>query len=324
MDFLNFIESNAIRAYLKDKKYVCSPLLAAWLIYSNSSITLYQRHLAWNAVINDLADCEVPERMNCAYYPSLHSLLVNCINRDKEILNTFEKEEKGSVYYYKIRYIGENENYFYDVDFFHALAECLEAAKTELDADVESVTVIKKEIEKTNYRIEAVYDNELNIKRIQEYGEDIDHYSCDYFDGMWFDIPNPFKEGDIVIDSTGFIWVLSEPISWERFNNKQKGYTWDTTDMSFRGYGIDETGSVFLENGHDYHKLEYYHGLLKGEKRFLLSISNQLKGNLNLEIFLEAYKRIVIEKSYTIEKLEEWWGEDLMSKTGLSSTEITV
>lgn len=84
--------------------------------------------------------------------------------------------------------------------------------------------------------------------------------------------------------------------------SKKRG---DNTDMYYSGYCVNEdNGSVYHTHSlcGAYFDLEYYDKELIGENRTLIAISNYLKGNIDLELLLNAYKIITAEKEIANQK----------------------
>ena len=75
MDILSFVNSRDIRKYLRDIDYKCDPMQAAWLVYQNYDRPYGKKHKAWQWIIDNMQDCEMPERRFSKYRPSLHGYL---------------------------------------------------------------------------------------------------------------------------------------------------------------------------------------------------------------------------------------------------------
>lgn len=101
---------------------------------------------------------------------------------------------------------------------------------------------------------------------------------------MWFDIPTPFKKGDIVIDRarpfSGDFWsgpfVIIETAP-EYFNRKGICGN-DSGDMFASGYFQNAQGDVYEEVMHDYLSLEYCkEEELTGFNKQLIELSERIK-----------------------------------------------
>jgi len=74
-DIYNFINSKDIADYCRSIDHKFTPLEMAVLIHLSREART-ARHTAYNWLIENTPDCEVPERMNCAYHESLHEYLI--------------------------------------------------------------------------------------------------------------------------------------------------------------------------------------------------------------------------------------------------------
>ncbi len=75
MDIISFVNSKDIRDYLHEIDYKCDPLQAAWLVHQNFSKSYDEKHDAWQWIIENMPDCEMPERRFSIARPSLHAFL---------------------------------------------------------------------------------------------------------------------------------------------------------------------------------------------------------------------------------------------------------
>ena len=170
-----------------------------------------------------------------------------------------------------------------------------------------------------------------------------------FFEGFWFDIPTPFKTGDIVCSKkTPFGYHLysdSQPFvitylaNWSYKEAKKRGYSrnskwmderlqrWkedgDITDMIASGYFLSTdyydnfTGDFYAECMHDYSDLEYYRGDFIGGERVLLPISLFLKDEINEGEFSKACQ--IIKKQEDLKKEINYLGipDEWIKKLGI-------
>lgn len=144
------------------------------------------------------------------------------------------------------------------------------------------------------------------------------------FEGLWFQIPTPFKVGDIVYQRNESVYkgeakkepfVLLDISSWGEKELRENGYTdekyiadcerlikyhkeeGDDTDMLSAGYFVDEFGRAYREHTlfGTYLDLEYYDEELSGEKRLLIALSNFVKKEIDIATLANAYKIIMDE-----------------------------
>lgn len=156
---------------------------------------------------------------------------------------------------------------------------------------------------------------------------DEDFYLYNAFECMWFNIPTPFEKGDIVCTKSKFTekydnYVLLDINNWSKADFIKNGYTdrdldldkidarlakratcGDYGDMSAHGYRIFGNGNIDYDFFCNYIDFEYYHeSELSGTERALIPLSAFIRGDIDLELFLNAYKVIVDEERVKDEK----------------------
>ena len=149
----------------------------------------------------------------------------------------------------------------------------------------------------------------------------------DDFAGMWFDFPTPFKKGDILIGSSidlawcrSDVFVLDWVITNDRELVKKRKDGWDSMDMVAIGYFQEGDGRVYHECMHDYMNLQYYHGELMGIKRILKALSSFQKGEVELDLFINAYHTILTEEQFK-RIYPKYYTEEGMKLVGLEKRE---
>ena len=121
------------------------------------------------------------------------------------------------------------------------------------------------------------------------------------FDHMWFDIPIPFKKGDILCDyNEGIPFVITDTVPWARKehppkNNSTQHLTY--MDMTASGYSIDsETLSVkYNWSCYPYLNLRYYDHNLNGSTRILYAYSLYQHGKINGDTFTKLVQLLTAE-----------------------------
>ena len=134
------------------------------------------------------------------------------------------------------------------------------------------------------------------------------------FEGMWLDIPVPFKTGDIVCCKS--LYSPMDPFVLKTTNNqpdrkfpqenidslfKKRG---DITDMGCCGYAVGDDGQIYFTHGGFYPNLDYYENETaeqldseRGDKeRMLYWLSEYLKGTIDLDVFLLFQEKIRLDK----------------------------
>lgn len=308
MDIFSFINSKDISAYLKEIHYECSTLEAAWIVYNSMNKTLEEKFLAWEEIIKTMPDCKVPKRRHTTAHESLFEYLEWYIATTKELIAEFKQDGVFKATAISPSHI---KGYFDVPRQYKNFNAMLKACKRENN---ESNNIKYFKIEKINL-YDSVPDNEFfycpNEMKIR--AKDYTVLSVDYgtnnsskyrrlvevFDGLWFDIPTPFKKGDIVFnteyDSPQVILLTELGININKLPKrryqaiKQRG---DSTDMLYKFYYAENDGSVWHEEGWNYMNLEYYRDKLKGKDKVLLPISMLLKGE-DTSLCLELYQSLL-------------------------------
>ena len=75
MDIYSLINSKAISEHCRKISHIFSPIEMAYLVYTNDSLNIPQKHAAFNQIIKEQPDIEVNERPWTPRFESLHLLL---------------------------------------------------------------------------------------------------------------------------------------------------------------------------------------------------------------------------------------------------------
>ena len=312
MDVLRFINSNAVRDYLKEIDYQFNTLEAAYLVHDCRFATLEEKHEAFREILETMPDM-APEKEFTVHHDwgrfgdSVHKLIAYRMANENRWIEEFYAAKQGA---YKLRdyYIGYERPYTY-LGLFTELDAIQEfVSKTYADeddrADLVFYVIIGKPTDKENvYYLRFNKDGELMSVDQDPYDRSIEDNPLLLFENMWFGFPTPFKKGDILYDpsraDSSDCWdgpfVLEETATelYERLGRKGC----DTSDMTASGLFLDENNEVYSEVMHDYMALEYYpKEKLTGEKRILIALSNFKKGKIEETLLLNAYRTILLEE----------------------------
>lgn len=296
MDIYSYVNSKTIGDYLRSINYPCSTREAAWLVYHCYSIPLEEKHEAWKKIIREMPNQPVKEEGD----KGIHSLIYETLTMDERLHELFEKQEVGAVYSARF-YCKGDYCWCEDPDrLYGSLDECWKTIDEDQDLGIETVQ-IKKITITTGQTIIASF----SPKRIL-----MDIYSTDAklavtypeFDDLCLYFPVPFQKGDIVIEKENFgppkmgcctgPFVLDGVLFWEKVRTTHL----DDSDMTAWGYFQDENGNIYHETMYNYMDLEYYEGPFKGTSRFLLALSNFLKGKIGLDLLLNAYSKSIFDE----------------------------
>lgn len=306
MNIFDFINSKDIREHLKKIDYPLDALEASWIVYHNGTRTLKEKMEAWNWIIDNMNDCEVPERINCIYRPSLFAALRNYMALIDATIEDFYKTGEGIVYRceYKLE-IGDVP--IAEDTVFSSANECWKFMDryliTNSKREPAEMMIIRKIIDDESSGLKAHFSMNRELLDVypSEYYKDESDLTVYFFDGFWFDFPVPFERGDLLVHYRGDKWgnqgpiVLDDITPWivarsdeqkERYYKEGFG---DETDMTISGYFMDKGHHIYREVTHNYMDYELYRNVNGVEYHFLRALSNFVKGKLSMEMLLEAY-----------------------------------
>ncbi len=322
MNIYRFVNSRDIRKHLEDIKYEFNALEASWLVYQCKNATLKEKNEAWAWIIDNMPDMEVHERVNCPYRESLHKTLREYMAMYENLLEQF-KNPGDAVYTCRCYERGDEITIHcaQDREVFFSFDDCINEIKEffedyEEDDRVGTFVVATCHFKDKDNKIYVRYDFDQRIRSIDFNGNFSEEYFELYsyfFDGFWFDFPTPFKKGDIVFkansdtdaadnfDLCRGLLVLTSLFAWhfkdeEKREHYTEGRNGDNSDMTFYGYFQSEDGSIYHECEWTYMDLEVYRGPLTGVRRVLKALSNYVKGEIELELFLHAYGTFLEDK----------------------------
>lgn len=339
VDILSYVNSNAIRNHLKDIGYSFNSLEAAWLIYNSNRLSYNAKKKAWLELINEMSDCEIPKRMNCLGWDSLHKFLKEYIQIMDVEIEEFQKDDPDGNYVYRYSYLYKDDSCWteeYDT-IYPTLQICLKNLKEDI-ADLDETyrpdgtgviryRIRKQSLNDKNYELGIEFNAEdevvevlHNSSRSDKAGEIID----ESFDGLWFDFPTPFTKGDIVwvpSDSHNIRWdydggfVLLGLSTWDPIELIKNSD--DNTDMNGYGYFVNTNGTVYHEVMCNYMNLEFYEGPYKLNEKILPALSKFVKGDVEVDFLLCAYRKTLLDVASDDIMLKSWFPKELISAVGL-------
>lgn len=329
MDIVQFVNSRDIRRHLIEIGYQFNTVEAAWLIYQCRNKTLEEKFLAWEEIIVSMPDCKIDERSNCMEIESLHDFLREYIELQRKLVDEFQKEDGACIYRFSIKW-GEDRILHEDGCIYSSYEKCLKAAQEECEGDTDEVDEMR--IEKvwidTDRKSICVYMNEdceiLGIMandHLKGHEADV----CDQsFEGLWFDLPTPFKKGDIVVDPKyPEIGLCRGPFVLTSINLDKDAKAYqsrllhgDISDMNARGYFLGDSGMPYFEVMWTYMDCEYYRGEFTGKKRILKALSSYIKKEIDESLFAYACHRIMME-GYVNDLQPNWFTDEGLKLAGL-------
>ena len=338
MNIYKYIRSKDVREYNEKIGRKFTATESAFLVWLNYEITLKEKHDAWREIMREMPDEEVPKRVNADYAPSLFALLNKFIEADNRLIDEFYKKDERTVYSY--RYICKGDSSFGE-DFgriYSDLWYIQGELRKDSDLGIIRVEYTKKYISSHYRKITLKTDGSGNVTSVDGdfiQGIDLSLKKDEFFEGLWIDVPTPFRKGDIVcsrktpfgynIYSDSQPFVLLSLANWsakdaeergEKLSEKDKAWKdkhlkylkeyGDITDMTACGYFLSSDyndrfiGEFYHEVMHDYVNLEYYRGEFNGGERVLLPIKHFLGGDIDEETFAKACE--IIKKQEEIKE----------------------
>lgn len=326
------IPSQNIREHLQKIEYKFSALEVAFLLWNNKNITISQKHGYWNTLTKEMPDEEIKRRINTDPYPSLHDYLRAYKETQNALLAEFY-DEKNAVYSYRFYCEGDNdwcENYKTVYPTYNAAYSAL---KEDFDLPIVKVEIKKQRLDEPKRIITVMMTKDEKPTDIDVLGATKQESDILYgvFEGLWLDIPLPFKRGDILQakrsyydceteDSEPFVleschnWTAKEykengvqlsaerarNIDWSVYRHRKNG---DISDTFPCGYALSD-GFVrganklyrHILDGTDFLSLEYYKGELTGANRLLSLLSKRMKNEIDDEVFAHGHFIITQEE----------------------------
>ena len=86
--------------------------------------------------------------------------------------------------------------------------------------------------------------------------------------------------------------------------------------MIATGYFQEECGSIYYECMHSYMNLEYYRDELTGKRRILKALSSFMKEEIDIALYSDAYRVILLEE-YTKENFPKYYTDEGLELAGL-------
>lgn len=352
MDIYDFLNSRDVRQHLKGINYEFSTLEKAFIIYKSNHRSLKDKRAAWKELIDSTEDIILGEDGNKrwlrtdVYLYSVHDLIKRYIEELDTPMGLFLEQDEESVYIAEVVYAPTDRDINYNrqeagvlfKDFASAEAYCKDWISDNKDNVYEYI--IKKQWV-AQFSKEQILSNSLILPRKEiaaSYRKTEDGFSLielvsfglksddcidienEFFERMWFDIPIPFKKGDIVVGSdynwggTKEPFVLKGTVPWikaeARDGRSREGC--DSSDMNGWGWSggfYDDIADLNDDVMADYLDLEYYRGDFTGKRRLLKLMAEAEKGNLDYWDIITWYQGIVngetaadkVSKCYTEE-----------------------
>lgn len=340
-DIYEYFNSRDIAEHCRSINHSFSAIEAAYIVWRSNHHTLAQKHRAWQEIIHTMPDEH--------FYPSwdfddhtLHSFLRTYMKLQNEFIEEFCTSTGNYIYTYATmdRF---SDQYCPDCIFYDSYEACLNDLKANEFEDDPDDNIAKAKITRhtlysshTSFRDAKESESIVFDKQLQPLDMDLAQESdgekrflCPAygFYEMWVAIPTPFHKGDIVADvevyknySTKHLPFILDRIPYWRKNADngddcdeqmkrllKLGADW--TDMQECVYFQHDSGEIYWDHAFHYLDLEYYRDDLEGNEKFLVAVSNAMKGNISLEELLRS-RSIILAGEHAAEQ-RKYFGDNL-------------
>lgn len=337
MNIFDFINSKDIGEHLKRIEYPLNALEASWIVYQNDTHSMAQKMEAWRWIMDNMEDCEVLERINCIYRPSLFKTLEEYIALINGEITRFYETELGFVYlcsYWRgdAEVPEDDEHVFSRPEKWWKYLDDYTYEDAKYKTRSVRITKVRIDSESFNPNLTAYFSEKKELMDIFSYSAEEGNY-LDFWGGLWFDFPVPFEKGDILIHYDEHInpyrkvaggpFVLDDITPWiiERFEDKWKKYYsdkfGDVTDMTVCGYFQNSDGRIFREVTHNYLDYEIYRGPLDGKYRLLKALSSFVKGKIGVDMLLTTYRKVILDEFSDDVMLKSFYSDNWLALSGL-------
>ena len=134
MDFLKFVNSNAVRNHLQEICYQPTSLEAAWLVYQCETASLEEKCAAWREIIETLPDCPTGSRtrgLKPEHRDSVHTFLQAYIEQQETLATAFMQADEPAVYKVQCQLLPKGERFWRQWrridEEFSTLEACMQA-----------------------------------------------------------------------------------------------------------------------------------------------------------------------------------------------------
>lgn len=295
MNVYSLINSKDISKYLQNINYEFSSLEYAWLIWQSNKLTITQRHKAWEDIITNMPDCQIPQSPHRLGMPSLKDYLRDLIDAQKTAQNDFFKSEANIFYNGEINGKGFSG---WDPTAFASFEACIEHLDS-YQSDPQNVLryrVTKFKLVEDTYVEEytVIFDCNMQMREIET------RYFTNIFNTLYFNFPVPFQKGDILMrvknETTTIAGAVpsNEKVVYLSHGSEKSPYLLTYEDMTLNGYFWYFDG-VKSDSEPCYLDFEFAKEKLVESDRFLTITSAFLREELNVAEYAEMYHLIKVD-----------------------------
>ena len=320
MDLYGFINSKDVAEYLRRENYQFSTTEAMWFVYQNVFKSLDEKIEAWNWIIENMPDGEICEQGCFEPIPSIHAELKTYIGLLEKYQKIFKEDSENCFYQYIVRHKGDPEGRERFQAVYKSYEDCVDDLKAGLSecSELDKIRRSRQVIGGDDEPIETTYNSKFELVRIDAY--ELRDVEYNLFEVVFFQVPIPFKTGDIVYNARSAEWSeIKEPIVFKgsMSDDEHLPKYRDYSDMIAWGYGQRDDGSCYCDHMWCYCDLAYYKEPLKGPQRFLKALSSYMKGNIDLELLLLAYRKILFEVQENDDVIRGIYSYSYLKEAGL-------
>lgn len=296
MNIYSFFNSKDVAEYLKTIDYHFSSLECAYIIWQCKHASVEEKHAAYKELIAYMPDCKIEETEFSDSHESLHKFLEAYMSAEKKLIERFYEDEMRAVYTYDWYLNGTNDwlrdNLFRRYDFYSSYEKCKASIKEYSTEDVVLLHVSKKWLDDELSEIVAHITPTGTLIQISEsfMYDDEKEILENVFRCLAFDIPVPFKRGDILQLNTGLFpcnhyakyFVLDACKAAPNADD-------DAPNMLAYCYCTDENGKLINNHVSTYLNCEFLSTELPKDEKVLRILSDLIKRNADETELLNAY-----------------------------------
>jgi hypothetical protein len=326
-EICRFVNSKDIKHYLLEINYEFSTAEAAWLVYQCRTATLDEKIMAWKDIVNTMADQAIDSPQFDEPYESIHKVILDFIDLKEQALKLFLTESEKDFYQYTLVYSDGSMDYE-DSMLYSSYEKCLKQMNKEIQEEKDDTVSgdIRRSGIDSFWTITAFYNNNaeiIDVRIPRDYGI-LDWNLLDFFEDLWFHFPVPYKKGDILYDPRKYNrgsrdgLIVMTGITPLLYEEDGRTHT-DSSDMNVWGYfQEEETGILYQEVTWNYMDYELFpKEKLVGKKRILKALSNLLKEEISLDLFIRAYHLIILEETRNDLMPRGWYTDEGLKLAGI-------
>ena len=288
MNIYSFIDSPDLRFHLAHIEHEFSPYEKAWLINRCPTASWEEKCAAYQSILDEEEDCDIPKDGWFSGGMTLHELLRAKIVEQGKLLDAFYKPDGGR---YTLRcFFTDGSEPWREDTVFPSPADCADMIGCCKRQNILSYIVTKHTYaDRREKCIGVCFDRDDRVLRAFSTPVSWESKKLrDAFGALPLHFPYPFLHGDLVCERQS----ESGPARILVLDRIDPG----NGDSFARGWYQEKDGSLRYEEFSLASDLTFYRGETKGKKRILTAFSHLLKNEIDPLLFAEAYHRILLEE----------------------------